>query len=44
VGQEIEAGKHTFESLEKYMLEKKEAAPNESGRQEMLEHLINRFI
>ncbi|MCA9263274.1 MAG: xylose isomerase [Planctomycetales bacterium] len=44
VGQEIEAGKHDFTSLEQYMLKKGEATPNQSGRQEMLEHLINRFV
>ena len=42
--QEIEAGKHNFQSLEAYMLEKGDAAPNESGRQEMLENLINRYL
>lgn len=44
VGSEIESGKATFESLEKYMLDKGDATPNTSGRQEMIEHLINRFI
>ncbi|MCA9125415.1 MAG: xylose isomerase, partial [Planctomycetales bacterium] len=44
IGAEIEAGKHTLESLEAYMLEKGNAAPNESGRQEMLENLINMYI
>ena len=44
IGAEIESGKATFESLEKYMLEKGEAAPNESGRQEMLENIFNRYI
>ncbi|MEZ6092696.1 MAG: xylose isomerase [Pirellulaceae bacterium] len=44
LGQEIERGKHTFESLEKVMLEMGEATPNESGRQEWLENLINQFI
>jgi xylose isomerase len=44
VGAKIEAGKETFESLEKYMLDKGDATPNTSGRQEMIEHLINRFI
>ncbi|MEX2188786.1 MAG: xylose isomerase [Pirellulales bacterium] len=44
VGAEIESGKATFETLEKYMLEKGDATPNTSGRQEMIEHLINRFI
>ncbi|QGJ71983.1 Xylose isomerase [Planctomycetales bacterium 10988] len=44
VGQEIEAGKHNLKSLESYMLEKGEIEPNKSGRQEMLENLINRYI
>lgn len=44
VGKEIESGKATFETLEKYALAKGEAAPNESGRQEFLENLINEFI
>src|SRR5487761_2016990 len=44
VGAEIEAGKHGFASLEKYMLDKGEIAPNKSGRQEMLENLINCYL
>ena len=37
-------GKVSFETLEKYMLEKGEAAPNVSGRQEYLENVVNRYI
>jgi xylose isomerase len=44
VGAEIENGKASFGSLERYMLEKGDAAPNASGRQEMLENLINTYI
>jgi xylose isomerase len=44
VGQEIEAGKHSFKSLEKYMLGKGEITPNTSGRQEMFENLVNSYI
>lgn len=44
IGQKIEAGTVGFAELEKYMLEKGEAAPNESGRQEMLENLINDYL
>jgi len=44
VGADIEAGKADFKSLESYMLDKGEAAPNQSGRQEMLENLINRYV
>jgi xylose isomerase len=44
IGQKIETKQATFEDLEKYMLEKGEAAANVSGRQEMLENIINRYI
>ena len=44
MGAEIESGKHDFKSLGAYMLEKGECNPNSSGRQEMLENHINRFI
>lgn len=44
VGAEIESGKADFKTLEAYMLKKGEAAPNQSGRQEMLENLINRYL
>ena len=44
IGQKIEAGSVGFAELEKYMLDKGEAAPNESGRQEMLENLINDYL
>ncbi len=44
VGQSIEDGSATFATLEKYMLEKGDAAPNESGRQEMLENVINDYL
>ncbi|MFP6692235.1 MAG: xylose isomerase, partial [Pirellulales bacterium] len=44
VGAEIEADKHDLKSLEGYMLEKGDITPNVSGRQEMLEHLINRYV
>jgi xylose isomerase len=44
IGAEIEGGKADFKSLEAYMLKKGEASPNHSGRQEMLEHLINRYL
>ena len=43
IGAEIEAGKQNFDSLEAYMLEKGEANANESGRQEMLENIFNRY-
>lgn len=44
IGAKIEAGTVGFTDLEKYMLEKGEAAPNQSGRQEMLENLINDYL
>ena len=43
-GKRIEDGQESLESLEKYMLAKGEAAPNESGRQEMLENIFNRYL
>jgi len=44
LGANIEAGKESFASLEKLMLDKGEAAANTSGRQEFLENLINEFV
>ncbi len=44
IGAEIESGKATLESLEKYMLQKGDTAKNVSGRQEMIENLINRYL
>ena len=44
VGADIESGVADFKSLEAYMLEKGDISPNESGRQEMLENLINCYI
>jgi xylose isomerase len=44
IGQKIESGGIGFEELERYMLEKGDASPNASGRQEMLENIINRYI
>jgi len=44
LGAEIEAGNHSFASLSKIMLEKGEAAPNQSGRQELLENIINSYL
>ena len=44
IGQKIEAGTVGFVELEKYMLEKGEVEANESGRQEMLENLINDYL
>ena len=44
IGAEIESGKASLASLEKFMLEKGDASPNESGRQEMLENIFNLYI
>lgn len=44
IGQKIESGKATFADLEKYMLDKGEIERNKSGRQEMLENLINDYL
>lgn len=44
LGREIEEGKHTLSTLETIALEKGEAAPSRSGRQEFIENLINRYL
>jgi xylose isomerase len=44
IGADIESGKTKFEELETYMLKKGEAEKNVSGRQEMLENVINRYL
>ena len=44
LGRRIETGHASFADLEAYILPKGDAARNASGRQEMLENLINEFI
>ena len=44
LGQQIESGQAGFADLEKLMIAKGDSAPIGSGRQEMLENLINEFI
>ena len=44
IGAKIEKGQVGFKELESYILEKGDIDPNESGRQEFLEALINEFI
>jgi xylose isomerase len=44
IGAEIEAGKVGFAELEAYMIKKGEIAPNDSGRQELVENLVNRYL
>ena len=44
IGAKIEAGSVGFTELETYMLEKGEVDSNVSGRQELLENLVNRYL
>lgn len=44
IGAEIEAGQHSFDSLSKRMLNLGEASQNASGRQELIENLINEYL
>lgn len=44
VGARIDGGKESFASLEKYMLEKGNVTPNKSGRQELIENIINTYV
>jgi xylose isomerase len=44
IGEQIESGKVCLPELEAYMLKKGDADANTSGRQEMLENLINEFV
>lgn len=44
IGKKIEAGETNFAELEQYMLEKGDIEPNASGRQEMLEGIVNRYL
>jgi xylose isomerase len=44
IGRDIENGKIGLKELEAYMLKKGEADANASGRQELLENIINEFI
>jgi xylose isomerase len=44
LGAEIEAGRHDFKSLEAVMLDKGDATPNTSGRQEWIENVINQYV
>ena len=44
IGAKIEAGEVGFAELEQYMLDKGEVDANISGRQEMLENLVNRYL
>jgi xylose isomerase len=44
IGQQIEAGTAGFGDLEKHVLENNQLAANESGRQELLENIINDYL
>ncbi len=44
LGADIESGKHSLTSLEKIALETESFQPLESGRQELFENIVNRFI
>jgi xylose isomerase len=44
IGTQIESGKAKFEELEAYMLKKGDADRNTSGRQELLENIVNRYL
>jgi xylose isomerase len=44
IGQKIEKGETSLEDLESYMLQKGNPDRNVSGRQEMLENVVNRYL
>jgi xylose isomerase len=44
IGRKIEEGQLSFADLEKYMLDKGNPDKNESGRQEMLENIVNQYL
>ncbi len=44
IGQQIESGDASFAALEKYIGDNEPIAANESGRQELLENIVNRYL
>ena len=44
LGQKIESGQTSFAELEQIMLEKGDSCPNVSGRQELVENIVNRYL
>jgi len=44
IGAKVESGSVNFADLETYILDKGEADPNQSGRQEWVENLINQYL
>jgi xylose isomerase len=44
LGKEIEAGKHSFKTLRKYMEDKGAPDDNKSGRVELFENILNSYL
>lgn len=44
LGRNIESGKSSFRDLEAFIMPKGEASRNQSGRQELLENIVNRYL
>jgi xylose isomerase len=44
IGAEIEFKKHSLESMENHMIDLEAITPNKSGRQELLENIVNRYM
>ena len=44
LGQKIESESIGFRELDEIMLASGDASPNVSGRQELIEHIVNRYI
>ena len=44
LGQNIESGSIGFQELEAIIMAEGDASPNASGRQELIEHIVNRYI
>jgi xylose isomerase len=44
LGQKIENGSVGFKELEAIMLKQGDAAANQSGRQELIENIVNRYL
>ena len=44
IGASIEAGKESFESLEKHAMGKPDPVQHGSGRQELFENIVNELI
>ena len=44
LGENIESGSIGFQELEAIIMAEGDASPNASGRQELIEHIVNRYI